>query len=801
MHTPITLGLFINSTQDSYEAAIVRGVSDVLRAAGAHLICFTSGALRSYHGFEAQRNVLYDLVTPKSVDGLIVCGTLAHPVSRPEILAFLKRYDAIPMVSIALAAPDIPNIMADSRQGIAQIMAHMLDVHAYRRIAFIRGPLGHEEAEERYQAYSQALKAHGIRQSKALVLQGDFTYESGARAVAGLLASGKPFEAIVAANDSMALGAISVLRQAGKRIPADVAVTGFDDTMDGRFAPVPLTTVRQSAYDQGRQAASFLLDRLSGQPVPGRVIAPVAMVVRRSCGCSASDLPSRFISPSLSPDWQSSLAERHPEILEAVRRKVSHIQPEIVQAWVDSWLDALMGELQGAAAGAFLRSVETVFESSRNLLVELGVWNRALDGFAEQVYPCLPAEQLGAAKRLIEQGQRAVGEITERVALNERIQADYLTYTLRDIGEAMMTSFDLSGLLDVLQWELARLPIQTACLALYDDPQKPAEQSRLIFGWHRERRISLPVAGRLFPSCDLLPEDLWSEFNYDLLVVEALYSKDDRLGFVLLGLEPRDVSICGVLRGLLSSALQGVLLLQQRSQAQNQLEKMVAQLEASNNELESFAYSVSHDLRAPLRAVVGYASILKMEYGDKLDQEGLNYLLKIQQNGKRMGILIDDLLEFSRVGRRAMALEEVDMRLIAYEIMEELSPEYKGRALDVRIGDLPTCVADSSLMRQVWANLLGNAIKYTRTRNPARIEVGSFLQEDRPVYFVRDNGAGFDMHYADKLFGVFQRLHLDTEFEGTGVGLATVQRILHRHGGRIWAEAAPGLGATFYFTL
>ena len=230
-----------------------------------------------------------------------------------------------------------------------------------------------------------------------------------------------------------------------------------------------------------------------------------------------------------------------------------------------------------------------------------------------------------------------------------------------------------------------------------------------------------------------------------------------------------------------------------------------AQLQAANQELDAFAHSISHDLRAPLRAIDGFSRILLEDYGPQVPEEAQRYLNIVRKNALQMGDLIESLLAFSRLGRQAMTKESLNMGTLVREALESLCPEHDGRQMDILIAELPACDADKALLKQVLVNLLSNALKYTRCRDRARIEVGSRkpgdLDRDAMVYYVRDNGAGFDMRFADKLFGVFQRLHRAEEYEGTGVGLALVHRIVTRHGGRVWAEAAVDQGATFYFTL
>src|SRR4030095_1878704 len=226
------------------------------------------------------------------------------------------------------------------------------------------------------------------------------------------------------------------------------------------------------------------------------------------------------------------------------------------------------------------------------------------------------------------------------------------------------------------------------------------------------------------------------------------------------------------------------------------------ELEAINKELQAFTYSVSHDLRAPLRHMAGYAELLQKSAASILDEKGRRYMMMILESAKRMGDLIDDLLAFSRIGRAETQKTMVRLEQLVKEALNEVRQETDGRNIGWRIGALPDLYGDRSMLRLALVNLISNAIKFTRTRPQAEIEIGcADGKEDEIVVFIRDNGVGFDMKYVNKLFGVFQRLHRAEEFEGTGIGLATVQRIIHRHGGRVWAEGLVDRGATFYFSV
>ncbi|MGA9980117.1 MAG: CHASE3 domain-containing protein [Candidatus Sulfotelmatobacter sp.] len=231
------------------------------------------------------------------------------------------------------------------------------------------------------------------------------------------------------------------------------------------------------------------------------------------------------------------------------------------------------------------------------------------------------------------------------------------------------------------------------------------------------------------------------------------------------------------------------------------LERRTVELSDTNLELESFSYSVAHDLRAPLRQIAGYSRVLIQDHGSQLDAEAQRYLEKVEDGARKMGRLVDDLLSLSKIGRQELSMQVTPLDSVLRNVVEELAPECSGRDIEWQIGDLFSAECDPGLMKQVFVNLLSNAVKYTRRRDHTVIQVGQMNGSSPPVIFVRDNGVGFEMQYVGKLFGVFQRLHKARDFEGTGVGLAIAQRIIRKHGGRIWAEAELDKGATFFFTL
>lgn len=235
--------------------------------------------------------------------------------------------------------------------------------------------------------------------------------------------------------------------------------------------------------------------------------------------------------------------------------------------------------------------------------------------------------------------------------------------------------------------------------------------------------------------------------------------------------------------------------------AERQLAERTAQLEAAAKELEAFSYSISHDLRAPLRAMQGYTQIIENEYGDKFDDEGRRLMGRVLENGRKISRMMDELLMFSRLGKKEMSRQDFSMKDVVTAIGDELMHAEEGRTFDFKVGNLPDFPSDLAAIKQVWQILLSNAVKFTRRKERAEIQIEGSESQGKVTYSIRDNGVGFDMRYSDRLFSVFQKLHADEDFEGLGMGLAVAQRIVIRHGGRIWVESAPDQGTIFYFTL
>jgi PAS domain S-box-containing protein len=373
----------------------------------------------------------------------------------------------------------------------------------------------------------------------------------------------------------------------------------------------------------------------------------------------------------------------------------------------------------------------------------------------------------------------------------------------RDITDRKQAEEDLREKASILDWAQVLVRDLDARIVMWN---RGAEK---LYGYSKEEAVG-----------KLSHELLQSKFPLPLEQIEQQLRQNDRWEGELIHRRKDGgtvvVSSVWVLhrdaKGLPSRILEANTDITEQKSAERELQKLnqdlegrviarTAQLEAAKNELEAFTYSVSHDLRAPLRHIAGFCGILMEDCAPQLDADARHHLTRIQEGTRRMGVLVDELLALARVGRQALTYQPTRLNTLVDDVVALLKPDIEGRPVEWKIAELPPINCDPTLIRQVFQNLISNALKYSRNRTPAVIEIGHREENGQTTIFVRDNGAGFSMKYADKLFGVFQRLHRAEEFEGTGVGLATVQRIVQKHGGRAWAESEVDKGATFYFTL
>ncbi|MFC1643050.1 substrate-binding domain-containing protein, partial [Myxococcota bacterium] len=589
-----TLGLLVDWLEDEYQNAVLCGVADAARDEGAHLVCFTGGELASPHRFSAQRNSIYQLAGPENVDGLmLMSGTFGNAVGAIELARFCQRFRPLPMCSIAVPLPGIPSVLTDNTTGTRQVMQHLLEHHGLRRLAFIRGPEANAEAERRYAIYRETLSAHGLPLEPELVAIGDFRRPTGQVAMFELLANCpiKP-DAVMAASDHMAMGAVDALRSRGLQVPGDVAVAGFDDVEEARFFDPPLTTVRQPLYQQGAQAVRLLLAQMQGEVVPECLVLSTELVTRRSCGCASQRIQPAFVracSGTTAEGWEPVLQRCRTALLRDLRSELGHWEDS---DRAESLLDAFIADLRGPDSHAFAAWLDQALERLRKSERELSPWHQILACLRQHALPCVLHDRelwLRAEDRLHE-ARHMLGQAMERVQAEHRLRAERWARTLSRTGEALVTAFDVVSLARAVSQELPRLGIPSCFLALYEGTVVPAARSKLVLAY--DEKVALPAqTGVTFPSRELVPGHLWPRDRRRAHVVEPLFFGEDQLGFVLFELGPREGVLYEMLREQISAALKGALLVQRVVEQDQERQRLLSTLESRAQELQE-AYDI-----------------------------------------------------------------------------------------------------------------------------------------------------------------------------------------------------------------
>jgi GAF domain-containing protein len=529
------------------------------------------------------------------VDGIVVDAEVGSRVSPEEFWMAVDHYRPLPLVSIGFVRQDIPHVAIDNEKGVKDVLAHLVGVHGCHRIAFVRGPETSVEAEERYGTYKEVLAQYGIPLDEALVAPGAFSHDAGGEAVRLFVDERKvKFDAIVAASDDMAIGALEALQARGVRVPDDVAIAGFGD-MEGAAALTPaLTTVRRPAYEQGKKAAEMLLALMSGREVSQRVTLPTELVVRESCGCILPAVAQAKTgwATRIPQTLDAVLSTQREQILSTILREAGGFDG-IAPEQVGGLLDAFAADLKGESKGLFVSALRGAL-SHMNAREDAAAWHKMLSVMRRHVMPYLDEAALFGAEDLWHQGRVLVGDMVHRAEARETLDLEKQDALLRDMNRELNTVLSVSGLADVVAKQLPELGIPSACIALYDEEAlllgqgEPTECSRVVLAYDESERAELEPSGRLFLSRQLLPDGLLSSGARYTMIVGDLYSREGLRGFALFKMGPRDGRIYHLVQEQIGGALRGIKLVQrveERSKALQEanyaLQRRAIRIEAS----------------------------------------------------------------------------------------------------------------------------------------------------------------------------------------------------------------------------
>lgn len=828
------IGFMINEFDGRYPGRLMPLAMRYAADNDVNLIIFPGGALESRVAFENHQNVIYDFVNRNNLDALVIAtGTLSNFVGIDKFRAFLERFKGIPIVSISIKLEGFPSILIDNRAGVAEMIDHMVTVHNYRRIAFIRGASTNLEAIDRYQAYLDTLKAHRIPFDPGLVVQGDFTPLSGNAAMLELIEKRKvQFDAVVAANDEMAIGALDELAARDIRVPQDVAVAGFDNIEGAEFNPTPLTTVEQPISEQGMRAIDLAIQILRGRKVPETLYMPTRLIIRSSCGCFGQ---SRLITDDASAPVrtgkkrQGISSGQAAAISETIRKNIgdSNNDPRSVEKWISNLLDVISsGVLTEENTHQFITRLSDILNEQMKKGRNIKIWQDLLPMMENSLFGYFRAPKALQQLNVLFQKSREIVEDTIRK--EQRLYEIELNVGYTFVNETMqriISNLTVEEMKKTILDHFPRIGIHSAYICLYvgdtfylldgKEWQTPPH-SELLLGFTDDRDVVPDPKSRVFPTVNMLPRGVLPSRRRHTLLVKPLFFMNEHLGYIIFEIPDRH-SIPNqsyeTLRIQISGSIKSAFLFSMSRRAENQLKEANKKLTDANEKLHeldkaktNFFANISHEIRTPLTLILSpLESIVTGHYGPSLDIRD-SKLQSMMENGLRLLKLINNLLDFSKIeaGRMTVNRRRTNVSHLLDYYVKMVRPSAESRKLFMWFVDnTPGVVAwiDRDLIEKAVFNLLSNALKFTPEGGDVIVQLD---QHDREFSIsVRDTGIGIPQ---DKLKDIFERFgQLDNEasrkYDGTGIGLAFAKEIVQLHGGGISVRSRPGQGSVFVMTL
>ena len=808
-----TLGFLLASLHTGASLVIWPSLLDAAERHDVNLICFPGGRLQAADSFEIQRNAIFDLANNQSLDGLITWSSSLGGVLGPaEIKAFHQRYQTLPMVSLAQFMEGTPTVSVDSYLGMRALLAHLIEEHGFKRLAFIRGPEEHYYAQERYRAYLDSLQALGLPLDPELVTR-PLPWEAGAEAIAILLDErglkpGKDFDAVVAVSDMMAIWAMKTLQARGFEVPNDVAVTGFNNSREERLSTPPLTTVDLPFGEQGSKAMEVLLQQLAGETVPALITLPSKLIVRQSCGCPSKALALAAFMPTDRPEegkgktseavlWKKLEDVRAGCVSEMEAATAFH--PEESKELFESIFDAFIQEAEKPSQ-KFLLTLNNILEQTIHLDHDLVHWQNVISILRRWALSYLSNTE--KVEALISQARVVVEEAAQRAQSYSQWRADREAENLRETNRALLTTFDVKQLTDVLGERLPTLGIPSVYLVTYEqstDAEVP-EYACLMLAYTDHEHVAIGQDGMRFSTHQIIPPEFLPRNRRYSLVVEPLYFQDKSLGYVVFEIGPHDGNTYELLRNNLSSALQGAMLFQEIQQARLAAEK------ADRIKTRLLA-NVSHEMRTPLNIITGYtqdALQTPNKYGRELPTSLLNDFHQIQSNAEHQLRVINDLLDLSRaeIDELDLSLELLDPHQLLVDAFHDLADRSTSPDINWKMEipeRLPQIRTDAVRLRQIFLNLLSNAKKYTQS---GEITLGAEVTPPQIHFWVTDTGLGINREQQERIFEPFVTLEENRRIAGgIGLGLSITRHLVALHGGTMKLDSQPNQGSTFHIYL
>ncbi len=791
-----------------------RGIVEAAQERDANLL-YIAGEEFEYH----PQALLYRLLDASNVDGIIFWDSFVSHNSHPaQVRAFLQRFQPLPVVSIEISLDDCISVVVDNYQGMHDVIAHLITVHGYRRIAYA-SPAPTRSSLLRRAAFEEVMQQHGLYDPRLIGAPEDFDQRG--------LRPGLDYQAVIVNTDQGAVNFIEALQRRGVRVPEDVAVTGFNDGQEARGMMPPLTTLRLPFRLMGRQAAELLLQKINGAPAAELTCIPLRLILRRSCGCldplaeqaAVGSLPSPVQIPPA--DFAAAdFAARREAIIADMARGMGVAAEDQAPGWSARIYDSFFIELTvrrqlaqqpGASSlplvrsNGFLGVLNDILQEAISQGINVNRWHEALTTMRRHLLARLQETESSLAEGLWHQARVLIGQSAARAEVHRNWQVLRRLAVLREIETSLQLTDDLSEVIDILTQGLPRLGILGCSLALYEEPSDPLASARLALAYHdgqrlAESEIRAPASRLLFP------EWLQGKSRYSLLV-EDIHFRDEQIGFIAFEGEPSEMILDGmsfdVLQTQLSDTLKGVRLRQQ-------LHEAVRRAEEANQLKSRFLSMVSHELRTPINLIVGLSEMAlreRLRSGPGSLEIMRKYHEQIYTSGQHLDRLIRDVLDLasSQVGKMDLVCSAIELSPLLSEVavMGRQLAEPKNLAFVAAYPDkLPLIWGDKTRLRQVLLNLISNAVKFTAH---GEVALRAWVERQEIFISVSDTGLGISLAEQDKIFDEFQQSERTTArgYGGIGLGLAIARRLVEMHSGRIWVTSSgvEGEGSTFCFAL
>ncbi len=810
-----TIALLTAGAIDPNNRAIWTGVAAACRDHGVNLICYPGRFIKSPVEFETQRNVIYHMIDPAWIDGMVMMGGLNAWIDPQETQAFLDRFRPMPIVTTGIIIDSIPGVSVDNYHGMHAVVTHLVTVHQRSRIAFIRGQANHQEAIDRYQAYLDVLAENNIPFDPDLVYQGNFKESSGIEAVRELLDVRRvSFDALAAASDNMAIGALKTFQARGIRVPQDVAIAGVNDEDQDLVIAPALTTAPLHFFEQAYQAALMVFDMLENREVPHKVILPTRLLVRQSCGC-----PDPLITHARATPHTEKL-DSFTEEIRLLERLVFgdqadqiKVQPEeTVQREFPQLLKLFLAECEGKIEGKFLDIFSETIKNSAMANDAYPRWHEIISMLRQfAISQLTDATARLRIENLTQQARVIIGESARRNYAGQVIQADEKMHILGEISQALSVTTSKAELIDVLERSLKLMDIPCCYLFLYENPEEPAGLARFAFAYDHHQRLEVEAEGMEVATHQLLPPNLLDDGRQYSLLVEPIYFREDQLGYAIFEGEPDKEAIYEILGGQISASLKRTILTERNVRLYDEALEARQSAEQANLLKSKFLSMVSHELRTPLALIVGTIEMMLQE--EKASQNPLlpdayrQDMGVIYTSSKHLSRLIADVLDLAsaqagelRLSRETLDLSELiaEAAVLGKSLAREKNLQWRQSLPD----HLPLIWGDRTRLRQVIINLLSNAVKFTE-QGYVSLTVSS--SGERLLVEVVDTGMGIPMEEQDVIFDEFRRSERSVArgYGGMGLGLAITRRLIELHGGEIGVRSAgiDGTGSTFSFSL